>query len=118
MKKLKAKIGEFQKDGETKGRYIDVGVILSNQNGEYAILNPVVSLSGVLMKQRLMAKKSGGKVGDGVMCSIWDDQVQQQPQQPQQPQQQAPQQQAPQQQAPQQQAPQQQQGPANPDDYF
>ena len=44
MKKITAKIGEYQKNGETKGRYVDLGVIRQGNNGEYMLLNPSVSL--------------------------------------------------------------------------
>ena len=74
MKRITAKIDEYQKDGETKGKYIDVGVILENQHGEYIILNPTVDLSGVLIKQRLLNPQ---KAGGGVMCNIFTDQPKQ-----------------------------------------
>ena len=75
-KRIAAKIDEYQKDNQTKGKWVDVGVILSNQNGEYIMLNPTVDLSGVLMKQRLLAQKKGAKTGDNVMCSIFDNEPQ------------------------------------------
>ena len=67
-KRLTAKVGEYQKDGKTKGRYVDIGVILSNSNGEYILLDPTVNLAGVMMKQRLMSGK-----GESVMVGIWSD---------------------------------------------
>ena len=77
-KRISAKIGEYEKDGQTKGQYVDVGVILSNSNGEYIMLNPTVDLAGVMMKQRILAQKTGKKAGDNVLCSIFDrDDVQQ-----------------------------------------
>lgn len=76
-KRLMAKVGEYQRDGQTKGRYVEIGVIMSNQNGEYAMLSPSVDLAGVLMQQRITAQANGGKVGDRVMCSIFDDDRQQ-----------------------------------------
>ena len=72
-KRLVAKIETYEKDGETKGKYLEIGVILSNDNGEFALLNPTVDLSGVLMKQRILAQETGGKVGDSVMCAIFDN---------------------------------------------
>ena len=72
-KRLMAKVGEYQKDGQTKGEYVEIGVILSNNNGEYAILHPSVSLSGVLMQQRLLAQKNGSKAGDRVMVGIFEN---------------------------------------------
>ena len=71
-RKLLMKVDTFQnKDGETKNKYVELGVILSNDNGEYALINPEVNLAGVLMKQRVNLPK-GGK-GDMVMCGIFDN---------------------------------------------
>jgi hypothetical protein len=72
-KRIAAKIDEYEKDGQTKGKYVDIGVILSNEHGEYVMLNPTVDLSGVLMKQRLLAQKNGKQSGGNVMCSIFDN---------------------------------------------
>lgn len=69
-KRITAKVGEYEKDGQKKGKYVDVGVILSSENGEFILLNPTIDLSGVLMKQRLM---NPNKAGDSVMCSIFDN---------------------------------------------
>lgn len=91
-KRLMAKTGEYQKDGQTKGEYVKIGVMLSGQNGDYMLLDPTVSLAGVLLKQNDLAFKQGKAVHDTIMVSIFEDQPQQQ-QQPQQGyQQQAPQQ--------------------------
>lgn len=73
VKKLVAKVGEYQKDGETKGRYVTVGVILSNDNGEYAIMDPSVNLAGALTMQNMMNHKAGRKTGDKLMVSIFND---------------------------------------------
>lgn len=73
VKRLMVKTGEYQKDGQTKGRYTEVGVIMSNDNGEYALLDPAVNLAGVLMQQKILADKNGGRSGDRVMCSIFDN---------------------------------------------
>ena len=78
-KKLVAKTGTYTKDGQEKGRYVTIGVILSNQNGEYALLDPTVNLAGVLAKQNAMS----GEMRDNVMVSIFDND-RQQAQQPQQ----------------------------------
>jgi len=84
-RRLTAKIGEYEKDGQTKGKYVDIGVILSNDNGEYALLDPTINLSGVLQKQNMLAHKklkAGGKarIGESVICSIFSDEAQQQSQ--------------------------------------
>lgn len=70
MKRISAKVGEYTKDGETKGEWVDIGAILSNENGEFVLINPTVDLAGVLLKQRLLnpEKKSGS-----VIASIFDN---------------------------------------------
>lgn len=92
MKKIVAKVGTYQKDGQTKTRYQDIGVIQSNSNGEYVLLNPAVNLAGVLAQQNAM----NGEQRTNVMCSVFDNQSQQQAAPQQQYQQQPPPQQAPQ----------------------
>lgn len=91
-----AKTGEYQKDGANKGEYVKLGVMLNSANGEYMLLDPSVNLAGVLIKQNVLAAKTGGQQRDMVMISIFEDDNQQQqaPQgyqqqqnQPQQPQQ-------------------------------
>lgn len=70
-KRLVARVGTFNdKDGNEKGEYVKVGVILSNDNGEFALIDPTVNLAGVLMKQRILNPQ---KAGDSVMCGIYDD---------------------------------------------
>lgn len=72
-KRIVAKTGAYtNRDGEQKNEWLELGVLLSNVNGEYMILKPEIDLAGVLMKQRILAQKTGGKVGDGVMCSIFE----------------------------------------------
>jgi hypothetical protein len=75
MKRLAIKVGEYEKDGKTKGKYVDLGVILTSENGEYCLLNPSVNLAGVLIQQRVLnaAKGQKGGKGDMVMCSIFSD---------------------------------------------
>lgn len=70
MRRITAKIDEYEKDGETKGRYQDIGVILSNDNGDYILLDPTVNLAGVMMRQRLLNPKKASK---SVMCSVFDN---------------------------------------------
>lgn len=77
VKRLMVKTGDYQKDGQTKGRYTEVGVIMSNDKGEYALLDPAVNLAGVLIQQQILADKNGGRSGDRVMCSIFDNDGQQ-----------------------------------------
>ena len=80
-KRIAAKTGEYQKDGQTKGEYTKLGVMLSSSNGEYMLLDPSVSLAGVWVKQNALAAKTGGQQRDMVMISIFDDSQQQDQQQ-------------------------------------
>jgi hypothetical protein len=76
-KRLVVKTGEYtNQQGETKGEYTKIGVILNNQNGEFVILDPSVNLAGVLIKQNSLAVKQGQQPRDGVMVSIFEDQQQ------------------------------------------
>lgn len=63
MKKLMIKHGEFtNRNGEVKNKWVEVGVIMSNDKGEYALLDPAVNLA---------AFKEQGK--DKVIASIFED---------------------------------------------
>lgn len=93
-KNITAKTGTYTKDGQEKGKYTKIGAIITNQNGKFILIDPTVSLAGVLQKQNAMAAKEGKPPRDNVMCSIFDNsqgnqQQNRQPQQQQQPQQQA-----------------------------
>ncbi len=72
-KRIVAKTGQYEKEGQTKGEYTKLGVMLNNDNGEYMLLDPSVSLAGVLIKQNALAAKSGGQQRDMVMISIFED---------------------------------------------
>lgn len=72
-KRIVAKTGEYQKEGQTKGEYTKLGVMLNNDNGEYILLDPSVSLAGLLIKQNALAAKSNGQQRDMVMISIFED---------------------------------------------
>ena len=76
-KRIAARIGSYEKDGQTKGEYVDIGVILNNSDGEYVLLNPTVDLAGVLMKQRMLAQETGKKSGGSVIASVFDSDRQQ-----------------------------------------
>mgnify|MGYP003629576426 CR=1 FL=1 len=75
-KRLSAKVGEYQdkQSNEMKGEYVQIGVMLSNNNGDFLLLDPTVSLSGVLAKQNALEFKKGGVMRDNVMCGIYEDQ--------------------------------------------
>lgn len=79
MKRIVAKTGSYTKDGEQKSQWTRVGVIMSNDNGEYVLLDPTVDLAGVMMKQRLLAAEGVGKAGSAVMCSVFTDEPQPSP---------------------------------------
>ena len=73
-KRIMVKIDEYQKEGKTKGKYLEAGVILENANGEFILLHPEINLAGVLTKQNLLAHAQGKKPNTSVMCSIFNDQ--------------------------------------------
>ena len=69
MKKLAVANGQYQKDGQTKTRWVNVGVIGVSQNGkEYMLIDPTINFAGF--------PKEEGK--DMVMVGIFDDSQQQQ----------------------------------------
>lgn len=86
-KRLVVKTGEYtNQQGETKGEYTKVGVMLNNSNGDFVLLDPAVNLAGVLIKQNALAAQKGQQPRDSVMVSIFEDDnqsatPQQQPQQ-------------------------------------
>ena len=41
------KVGTYEKDGETKGRYENVGVVLEGDSGPYILLNRTFNPAGV-----------------------------------------------------------------------
>ena len=96
-KRLSAITGEYndKQTGQPKAEWTNIGVILQAQSGkEYMLLDPAVSLSGVLTKQNALAMKKNEPIRDNVMVSLIDESQQQnQGGQQQQYQQQAPQQQ-------------------------
>ncbi|MFK5950911.1 MAG: hypothetical protein QM500_19335 [Methylococcales bacterium] len=77
-KRLVIKTGEYQKDGQTKGEYLKLGVVLSGDNGSYVLLDPSINLAGALIKQNIMASKGGKPERDMLMVSIFTDDNQQQ----------------------------------------
>ena len=82
-KRIVARVGEYEKDGQTKGEWVKIGVIIPSQNGEYALIDPAVNLAGVLQKQNMyaMEKRKAGdekaRPGRMLMCSVFDDDAQQ-----------------------------------------
>lgn len=81
-KRVVAKVGTYtNQQGETKGEYQRLGVMMQSDNGEYMLLDPCINLAGVLIKQNALAAKEGKQQRDMVMISIFDDNNQQQGQQ-------------------------------------
>ena len=70
---LAIKVGEYEKDGEKKGKYTNVGVLMQGENGMFALLDPTVDLAGALVCQRLLNPQ---KAGDRVMCSVFEKRAQ------------------------------------------
>ena len=85
-KRLAAKTGTYQnQQGEQKGEYTQIGVLMNGDNGEYMLLDPTVNLAGVLAKQNAMAFNEGKPMRTSVMVSVFaNENQQQQPQQQQQ----------------------------------
>jgi hypothetical protein len=69
-KRISAKIGEYEKDGETKGIYAEVGVLMKNDNGYFILLNPHFNPAAAWISQRIM---NPDKAGDRVMCGVYDN---------------------------------------------
>lgn len=82
-KRLSAITGEYndKQTGQQKAEWTNIGVILQSQNGkEYMLLDPSISLAGVLAKQNALAISKGEQVRDNVMVSLIDENNQNQQQ--------------------------------------
>jgi len=44
---LAVKVGSYEKDGKTKGRYQNVGAVLEGENGKYLLLDRYFNPAGV-----------------------------------------------------------------------
>jgi hypothetical protein len=44
---LAVKVGEYEKDGQKKGRYENVGAVLESQNGPYILLKKTFNPAGI-----------------------------------------------------------------------
>lgn len=68
-KHIKVKVGEYQKDGQTKGKYETIGKVLIDDNGkEMVLLNKIFNPAGI----------QDGR--DSVILNFWD--VEEKPQTP------------------------------------
>ena len=82
MKRLLAKVGTYTRDGQEKGKYAELGVLMDGDNGQYAMLHPYVNLQVVHQMQSAMNRKDGKDVRDSIMVSVFERDGQQQAQQP------------------------------------
>jgi hypothetical protein len=57
---IKVKHGTYQKDGETKNNYVDIGALMEGDNGFFALFEPFINLA---------AFERGGK--ESVMASVF-----------------------------------------------
>lgn len=69
MKHLKARVGEYVKDGSTKGRYVTIGVLMDGENGQYILMDPAFNPAGAYVLQRVMNPQ---KAGDRLMVSVFE----------------------------------------------
>ena len=76
-KKLAVANGQYEKDGQTKTRWVNVGVILEKDGKEFCLIDPTINFAAFPREQ--------GK--DMVMVGVFDDNAQQQNNNYQQPQQ-------------------------------
>jgi len=74
-KRITAVTGEYQnQQGEQKAEFTQIGIVGVSGNGkEYVLLDPSVSLAGVLAKQNALAMKRNEPVKDMVMCSVFEN---------------------------------------------
>jgi len=71
-KRIVVKVGSYTNaQGETKGEYVKVGVILQNDNGEFILLDPAINHAGLLLKQQINGIAKNGS--DSVIASIFTD---------------------------------------------
>jgi len=71
-KRIVVKTGSYTNaQGEQKGEYVKVGVILQNDNGEFILLDPSINMAGLLLKQQINGIAKNGS--DSVIASIFTD---------------------------------------------
>lgn len=79
MKKLAVAVGSYEKDGQKKTKWKNIGILNVNKNGkEYILLDPGESLAGLLIQQNIAAMAEGKTPSQNVMVNIFDDNQQQQ----------------------------------------
>ncbi len=78
-KRLVIKTGEYTNgQGETKGEYTRLGVMMDGDNGPYLLLDPCVNLGGCLYKQNIMNNRNGKPIRDSLLVSVFEGDGQQQ----------------------------------------
>lgn len=83
-KRLSAVVGEYtdKQSNQQKAEWQNIGIIgVGKNNKEYVLLDPSISLAGVLVKQNVLAQKRGEQPSDMVMTSVFEDSNQNQNQQ-------------------------------------
>lgn len=71
-KKLTVKVDEYTKDGQTKGVYRDIGVLMDGENGQYILMDPDFNPAGMLMRQNTMNMKAGRQRNERIMVSLFE----------------------------------------------
>jgi len=71
---LAIKTGEYtDNQGQTKGRYTKLGVVMSGSDGgQFMLLEPQIDIAGCLMLQNNMAVARGAPARDSVMVSMFE----------------------------------------------
>ncbi len=73
-KRIVARVGSYtNSNNEQKGEYQNIGVILSNDKGEYGLLDPAINLAGILIKQNILAAKENKPQREKVAFSLFED---------------------------------------------
>jgi hypothetical protein len=71
---LAIKIGSYQKDGQSKGRYETIGTLFAGEDGgQFITLKPYVDLGALWQMQRNEARNAGKDARDTLMVSIFTD---------------------------------------------
>lgn len=74
MKKLSVAVGSYEKDGQQKTKWLNIGIINISQNGkEYMLLDTTVCLAGILLKQNAKSLAEGKQPSENVMVNIFDE---------------------------------------------
>ncbi len=73
-KRLSVVVGEYTKDGVQKAEWQNIGVLAVDKNGnEYILLDPSISIAGLLAKQNVLAQKRNEAPRDMVMTKVFED---------------------------------------------